>query len=59
MPEQIQPIAYSIKDACRLSSLARSTLYRAIASGALKVTKVGGRTLVPAHALRRLGTGEG
>lgn len=54
-----QRLAYSIQDAVRVSSLGRSTLYRAISAGRLKVTKVGGRTLIPADALHSLLAGEG
>lgn len=47
-------LAYSIKEACQVSSLGRSTLYTHIATGRLRVVRVGGRTLIPADALRAL-----
>lgn len=53
-----QKLAYSIREACSVSSLGRTTLYAHIAAGRLRVTRVGGRTLVPAKALRALIDGE-
>ena len=50
-------LAYSIKEACQVTSLARSTLYNHISSGRLQIVRVGGRTLVPAKALEALITG--
>jgi excisionase family DNA binding protein len=44
-------LAYSIAEACRLSSIGRSTLYSAIKAGDLKTCKVGRRTLVTSEAL--------
>lgn len=51
---QLEPLAYSIEEACRVSSLGRTNLYRFIREGKLDVRKLGGRTLVPAASLRRL-----
>lgn len=55
----IEPIAYSVADACRVSSLGRTRLYQLIAEGRLEVRKVGKRTLIPAASLRALIEGEG
>jgi excisionase family DNA binding protein len=44
-------IAYSIKEACEASSLGRTTIYAHISAGRLKVTKIGGRTVVLADSL--------
>jgi excisionase family DNA binding protein len=52
------PLAYSIKDACSASSLGRTTLYSHIAAGRLKAIRIGGRTVIPAHSLHALITGE-
>lgn len=49
-----RPIAYRIPDAVRVSGLSRSTLYELAAAGRLRLSKVGGRTLVPRHELERL-----
>ena len=51
-------IAYSIKEACKATSLGRSTLYGHIAAGRLKTVRVGGRTLIPAKSLHALLYGE-
>ena len=54
----IQKLAYSIREACSVSSLGRTTLYNHIAAGRLRVTRVCGRTLIPAEALHALIAGE-
>ena len=51
-------IGYSIREACHASSLGRTTLYNHIAAGRLRVTRIGGRTIVPAEALHALIAGE-
>ena len=59
--EKLEPpkIAYSIKEACRASSLGRTTLYAHIASKRLRAVRIGGRTVIPADSLRALIAGEG
>lgn len=47
-------LAYSIKEACATSTLGRTSIYAAIASGRLKAIRVGGRTLIPAESLHTL-----
>lgn len=54
----LEPLAYSIRDACLVSSLGRTRLYELIAEGRLEVRKIGNRTLVPAESLRALIAGE-
>ena len=54
----LEPLAYSINDACRVSSLGRTRLYELIAEGRLEVRKIGNRTIVPAESLRALIAGE-
>jgi excisionase family DNA binding protein len=58
--EQYDPpkLAYSIKEACRSSSLGRSTIYAHIASGKLDARRIGGRTIIPAESLNAFLTGE-
>lgn len=51
-------LAYSIKETAAASTLSVSTIYNHIAAGRLRVTRVGGRTLVSAEALRALIAGE-
>ena len=50
----IEPLAYSINEACRVSSLGRTRLYQLIGEGRLEVRKIGKRTLIPAASLRAL-----
>lgn len=49
-----EPLAYSIADACRVSSIGKTRIYSLIAEGRLEVRKIGKRTLIPAASLRRL-----
>ncbi|MFW2448613.1 MAG: helix-turn-helix domain-containing protein [Qipengyuania pacifica] len=51
-------IAYSIKEACKASSLGRTTLYARISDGSLRAVRIGGRTVIPADSLHALITGE-
>jgi excisionase family DNA binding protein len=53
-----EPLAYSIADACRVSSIGRTKLYALIGTGQLEARRIGGRTLIPAASLRRLIEGE-
>jgi excisionase family DNA binding protein len=52
------PLAYSIKEASRATSLGRTRLYQLIAEGRLQAVKIGSRTLIPAHALNKLIEGD-
>ena len=47
----IEPIAAPISDACRISGLSRSELYRRLTAGDLQAVKSGSRTLVLVHSL--------
>lgn len=51
-------IAYSIKEACKATSLGRTTIYGHIAANRLRAVRVSGRTLIPAASLRALIEGE-
>lgn len=51
-------IAYSIKEACKASSLGRTTIYSHIAAGRLRANRIGGRTIIPADSLHALLAGE-
>jgi excisionase family DNA binding protein len=51
------PLAYSIKQACAISSLGRTKIYALIAQGRLKAVRVGSRTIIPAESLRLLISG--
>lgn len=56
---QPEPLAYSIADACKVSSIGKTRLYSLIAEGRLEARKIGKRTLIPAASLRALIEGEG
>jgi len=48
----IEPIAAPISDACRLSGLSRSEMYRRLSAGDIQAVKSGSRTLVLVGSLR-------
>lgn len=52
--DDLEPIAYRMEDAVRVSGIGRTKLYSLVKSGELRVTKVGKRTLVPRSELVRL-----
>jgi excisionase family DNA binding protein len=54
VPNDPEPLAYSIADACRATSIGRTRLYALINEGRLETRKIGKRTLIPAASLRRL-----
>jgi excisionase family DNA binding protein len=47
-------LGYSIREACDATSISKTTLYSHIAAGRLRTVRVGGRTIIPAEALRSL-----
>jgi excisionase family DNA binding protein len=47
-------LAYSIKQASKISSLGKTTLYRHAKLGSLRMIRVGGRTVIPAESLHAL-----
>jgi excisionase family DNA binding protein len=47
-----EPLAYSVNEACRVTSLGRTFIYKLISDGRLKTIKIGNRTLIPADSLR-------
>jgi len=51
-------IAYSIKEACKASSLGRTTIYSHIAAGRLLARRIDERTVIPAESLHALIAGE-
>lgn len=50
----LEPLAYSVADAIRVSSIGKTRLYALIKEGRLEARKVGKRTLIPAASLRAL-----
>lgn len=55
---QPEPLAYSIAEACRVTSIGRTRLYALIAEGRLEARKIGRRTLITASSLRALIEGQ-
>ena len=53
-----EPLAYSIADACRVTSIGRTKIYAMLKNNQLTAVRIGGRTLIPAASLRRLIEGE-
>jgi excisionase family DNA binding protein len=53
-----EPLAYSIAETCRVSTLSKSQIYNLIRAGKLQSRKLGRRTLIPATSLRALIEGE-
>ncbi len=49
-----QKISYSIREACQVTSIGRTKLYALIGAGRLRVTRLGGRTIVQADSLHAL-----
>ncbi len=54
-PPEIPPekLAFTMKEAAAALGIGRTTLWRAISDGKLVALKLGGRTLIPADALRQ------
>jgi excisionase family DNA binding protein len=56
--DEFAPLAFGIRDACRITGLGRTTIYQAIAKGELTARKRGRRTIILsqdlAHFLDRL-----
>jgi excisionase family DNA binding protein len=50
----LEPLAYTINDATKVSGLGRSSIYKLIGSGELRSIVVAGRRLISADALREL-----
>ena len=48
------PLAYSVSEACRMSSLGKTRLYQLISEGHLQARKIGRRTVILASSLNRL-----
>ena len=60
IPHDPPKIGYSIREACRATSLGRTTIFKMLADPTcpLKAVHVGGRTIIPAESLQALIAGE-
>ncbi|MBS0482607.1 MAG: helix-turn-helix domain-containing protein [Proteobacteria bacterium] len=56
--DALAPLAYSVSEACKVSSFGRTYLYQLIGEGRLEARKFGKRTLITARSLRALIEGE-
>jgi excisionase family DNA binding protein len=54
MDDALTPLAYSVSEAVKVTSLSRAYLYRLMAEGKLQSRKFGKRKLIPAASLRAL-----
>jgi len=52
--QNLQPLAYDLTTAARVSTLGKTRLYELIAQGRLATTKIGKRRLIHADSLHRL-----
>ncbi|WP_253608609.1 MULTISPECIES: helix-turn-helix domain-containing protein [unclassified Bradyrhizobium] len=52
-PEQVEPLAYTIDEACLIARVGRNSLYKAADSGALRARKLGKKTLILREDLQR------
>lgn len=52
--QNLEPLAYSVAEACKVTSLSRAYVYRLIKEGKLDSRKFGKRKLIPAASLRAL-----
>lgn len=50
----LERMAYSVNDACRVLSIGRTSLYELVKAGKIKLIKIAGRTLVPRSEIERL-----
>jgi excisionase family DNA binding protein len=53
-----EKLAFSVAEACVATILGRTTIFEKIKDGTLIARKIGGRTVIPADALRALIDGE-
>lgn len=49
-----EPKAYRIVDACHALGIGRTSLYKLVSTGELKLIRIAGRTLVPRSEIERL-----
>ena len=57
--QSIERLAYSVREACAVSSIGRTRMYQLIAENRVESRLIGKRRLIIAASLRRLIEGEG
>jgi hypothetical protein len=57
-PPPLQPLAYRVNDAIKVSGLSRSSIYKLIGDEKLRSVLVAGRRLIPADSLHALLRGD-
>lgn len=58
MTTEAAPLAYSIAEAARVTTLGKTRIYELIREGKLQARKIGKRNIIPASSLRALIEGE-
>lgn len=53
MEQQLEKLVYTIPEAMKVSTLGRTSIYRHIKDGRLKVVHLGGRVVIPATNLKK------
>ncbi len=53
-PRSLEPLAYSVSEACEVLPFGRTKIYELIKSGVIRSKKVDGRRLIPRRELERL-----
>lgn len=57
-PLPVEPLVYSVREACQVSRIGRTTLYKLMSEGKIEARKVGKRRLIVAASLRALFEGD-
>jgi excisionase family DNA binding protein len=52
--QPVVPLAFRLGDAAKAAGLSRTSIYRLIRGGRLRVVRVAGRKLIPAESLKAL-----
>lgn len=55
---KLAKITYTVREACEVSGLSKTTIFDHIKNGRLKTRRVGGRTLIASDELRKFLLGE-
>ena len=58
IPSRNHRLGYRIKELCQASGVGRTTIYKLIADGRLKVVRIGGCTIITADSAENLFRGQ-